>query len=61
MFKNTFIPDCENTELTIGDVITAMRFGFIEYEDLPQEVQNAVDEEIERMRQAEEGENRNKD
>jgi len=51
-FKNTFITDCENTELTVSGIVTAMRFGFVEYEDLPPEVQNAVDEEIEKMKRS---------
>lgn len=51
-FKNTFIADCENIELTASAIITAMRFGFVEYEDLPLEVQKAVDEEIEKMKQS---------
>lgn len=51
LFKNTFILDCVNTELTASAVFTAMRFGFVDYEDLPLEVQKAVDEEIEKMKQ----------
>jgi hypothetical protein len=49
-FKNTFIQDCEKTELTVDEIITAMRFGFLDYEDLPEEVRGPVDEEIERMK-----------
>lgn len=45
-FKNTFAPDCDNTEFTVGGIIAAMRFGFLAYEDLPQEIKIAVAEEL---------------
>ena len=49
-FKNTFAPSCEEQELTVGDIVTGMRFGLFKYRHLPPEVRGAVDEEIERMR-----------
>jgi hypothetical protein len=54
IFKNTFAPDCDNTEFTVSEIIGAMKFGFLSHEDLPQEIQKAVDEQLEKMKQSRE-------
>lgn len=45
-WKNTFAPDCENEELTVGMIIQGLFRTLWEYDDLPKEIQNAVDEEM---------------
>lgn len=47
-WKNTFAPDCDNEELTIDMIITGLFRTVWFYEDLPEEIQTAVDEEMTR-------------
>lgn len=48
IIKNTFAPDCDNEELTIDMIITGLFRGMWEYDELSEEIQNAVDEEMAR-------------
>jgi len=48
LFKNTFAPRCDNEYLRVHDVITGLKFGAFRLGDLPQEVRDAVREELAR-------------
>jgi len=50
-FKNTFAPNCGNEELTVDMIIAALRTTVMHSKDLPKEVQDAVEEELERRRE----------
>lgn len=45
-FPNTFAPDCDNEELTIGMIIQGLFRTLWTYDELPKEIQDAVDEEM---------------
>ncbi len=49
-FKNTFAPHCPDKELTAGQVIGLMKFSALQNDALPEEVRQAVREELERRR-----------
>ncbi len=49
-FKNTFAPRVENEYLTVHDVILGLKTTMLHSEDLPPEVQDAVSEELERIK-----------
>ena len=55
-FKNTFAPRCPDKELTAGQVIGLLRFSALQNDALPDEVRQAVREELDRRR-AETGHN----
>jgi hypothetical protein len=48
VFKNTFAPHHRNEEFRISGIIAALRCSALHYDDLPPEVQDAVDEEMTR-------------
>ncbi|MDD9813349.1 MAG: hypothetical protein OXU37_03645 [Thaumarchaeota archaeon] len=48
VFQNTFAPECENHELSVGQIIVGLGFGAFKYRKLPPEVRKAVDEEMRR-------------
>jgi len=50
-FKNTFAPNCGNEELTVDMIIAALRATLMHSKDLPKEVQDAVEDELERRRE----------
>ena len=49
-FKNTFAPHCPDKELTAGQVIGLMKFSALQNDALPEEVRQAVREELGRRR-----------
>lgn len=49
-FKNTFAPHCPDQELTAGQVIGLMKFSALQNDALPDEVRQAVREELGRRR-----------
>ena len=49
MFKNTFAPQMENDELSVHDVIIGLRSTVLSFKNLPREVQDAVEAELERL------------
>ena len=49
-FKNTFAPHCPGKELTVGQVIGLMKFSALQNDALPEEVRQAVREELEKRR-----------
>ena len=55
-FKNTFAPHCPDKELTAGQVIGLLRFSALQNDALPEEVRQAVREELGR-RMAQTGHN----
>ena len=55
-FKNTFAPHCPDEELTAGQVIGLLRFSALQNDALPDDVSQAVREELARRR-AETGHN----
>ena len=48
IWKNTFAPDCDNEEFTVGMIILGLYRGAWGYDELPDEIQQAVDEEMDR-------------
>ena len=48
-FKNTFAPRVENENLTVHDVILGLKTTMLHFEDLPQDVQDAVRKELKRQ------------
>ena len=48
-FKNTFAPHIENEVLTVHDIIAGLKTTVLHSKDLPTEVQDAVEDELERM------------
>jgi len=47
-FRNTFAPGCTDKELTVDMIIAALRATLMHSKDLPKEVQDAVEEELDR-------------
>ena len=45
-FKNTFAPNSENTEFTLSQIIAGMKYGVINGEKLPPEIQVIVKDEL---------------
>ena len=48
MFKNTFAPHVKNEELTVSEIIVGLKTTLFSYKNLPPEIQDAVEEELER-------------
>ena len=48
-FKNTFTLHVKNEELSVHDVITGLRTTLLDAKSLPQEVQDAVMDELKRQ------------
>ena len=49
VFKNTFAPHIRNEMLDVQAIVAGLRTTLIHSEDLPEEVQNAVEDELERL------------
>ncbi len=49
-FKNTFAPDVKNSELGVHAIILGLKTTALDFKDLPPEVQDAVSEELERIK-----------
>jgi len=47
-FKNTFAPLITNEELSVDNVIRGLNLGFIQYTELPTEVREAIDTEMQK-------------
>lgn len=47
-FKNTFAPHFDDQEFRVSGIIAALRASALHYDELPPEVQDAVDEEMAR-------------
>lgn len=47
-FKNTFAPHVEDEEIRVSGIILGLSLGVFHYNELPQEVQDAVEEEMAR-------------
>ena len=47
-FKNTFAPHVVRGTLTVDQIIQLLSHAMIKYEDLPTEVKNSVDHEMEK-------------
>ena len=45
-FKNTFAPNVENKELSIGGIVQLLKHGIVKYSDLPDDVKKEVDKKI---------------
>lgn len=52
---NTFMPDCRNKVLSIEGVLRAYRHGFVQWDNIPKEVQQRLHKEIERRLKQNEG------
>ena len=46
IWKNTFAPDCDNEEFTVGMIIRGLFLQLWEFDKLPEEIQTAVSEEM---------------
>lgn len=51
-FKNTFAPNVKAKEIRVSGIIAGLPLGVFHYNDLPPEVQRAVDEEMARRKAA---------
>lgn len=47
-FKNTFAPHVDNEEIRVSGIILGLSLGLFHYDELPPEVQDAVEEEMAR-------------
>ncbi|NWG38090.1 hypothetical protein [Nitrososphaera sp.] len=56
LFKNTFAPHVDNDELPVSAIILGLSLGVFHYDELPSEVQDAVDEEMARRETLEDDE-----
>ncbi len=45
-FRNTFAPLVENDDLTVDNIIKGLFIGVIEYGDLPEDLKNVIDAEM---------------